>query len=258
MTLAVRNASVRLQGQTILSAVEVDVVPGRVTGIVGPNGAGKSTLLGVLTGLLAPDTGAVSLSDQPFNQLDLLKLARVRAVMSQTSEVVFDFTVRRIIELGWEPFHDWQPLSSEALKTAAAASGVNHLLSRTFNTLSGGEKQRVQFARTQLQMQGVQCFSESGYWLLDEPVASLDVAHALQVMRTLRRTAEQNIGVAVVLHDLQLAARFCDDVLVMSNGAVAAFGRPREILTDSLLSDVYATPITTEWHSRLGRLQIHT
>ena len=159
--------------------------------------------------------------------------------------------------MGWEPFRTTEILSHARLSAVAEACGVEALLERQFDALSGGERQRVQYARTYLQVEGIVAHSRQGFWFLDEPTASLDIGHELLVMHTLRVTAARGIGVCVVLHELEKAARFCDEVVLINEGRVETIGSPRDVLTDQLLTSVYGTPITTEWHDSMQRMLVH-
>ena len=240
-----------------LKDVSVTLPRGRIVGIVGPNGAGKSTLLHAMAGTLTPASGEVQLDGQSVNKLSLMAQARSRAVMSQHVDMAFPYPVHEVISMGWEPFRTLQPLEPQRLERIAATCGVYPLLTRRFDKLSGGERQRVQFARTCLQVDGIGTFGDGGIWLLDEPTASLDIGHELSVLRYLRGAAERNIGVCLVLHDLEKAARFCEHTVLLDDGGIAAAGPPREVLSDETLSSVYGTPITTEWHAGLKRLLVH-
>ncbi|MEN7342137.1 MAG: heme ABC transporter ATP-binding protein [Pseudomonadota bacterium] len=255
--IKVENISVARGKRETLRDVTMQLSPGSVVGIVGPNGAGKSTLLDVLSGALPIIEGAVYLHGQPLRQFSLREQARVRAVMSQQVSMAFSFPVREVISMGWEPFRDTEVLSEARLAAVAEACGVTSLLDRQFETLSGGERQRVQYARTHLQVDGIAAFSDQGFWLLDEPTASLDIGHELSVLRNLRVTAARGIGVCVVLHDLEKAARFCDEIVLINDGSIEVIGAPRDVLTDQLLTSVYGTPIATEWHEGMRRMLVH-
>ncbi|MEM6817526.1 MAG: ATP-binding cassette domain-containing protein [Pseudomonadota bacterium] len=255
--IEVRGVSVRRGKRVTLDSVNASVQRGQVVGIVGPNGAGKSTLLHAMAGSLGVAGGEVLVDGQPLNDLSLAEQARTRAVMSQHVDMAFPYPVHEVIAMGWEPFRGLQPLDTNRLERIASDCGVYGLLWRRFDQLSGGERQRVQFARTCLQVDGILTFSDGGVWLLDEPTASLDIGHELLVLRHLREAATRNVGVCLVVHDLEKAARFCDHTILLDRGRVAASGAPREVLSDHTLSEVYDTPITTEWHSGLERLLVH-
>ena len=277
MTLRAENVSLRLGAHQALAAVSLAVAPGKVTALVGPNGAGKSSLLRVLSGEVAPSAGRVVLDSQPLHLFHALELARLRSLMGQSALIAFDFLVEEVLAMGWlgRPA-DLQP----ALRNLVTRCGLGHLLGRPFNSLSGGERQRVQFARALLQIwrcgqaqaepQARPDFPggydrpvagegrEARYLLLDEPTANLDLNHELLVLRLARCASEDNVGVLVVLHDLNLAARFADHAALLADGILVCAGAPDRVFTSETLSRVYATEVCVERHGRLGRLVVHT
>lgn len=259
MTLCARDVSLRLGANTVLDGVSVAVAPGTFAALVGPNGAGKSSLLRVLSGDLAPSRGGVTLEGEPLALFDTRDLAQLRSVMGQSATIAFDFYVEEVLAMGW--------LGSaiayrEALCDVVRRCALGGLLGRRFNTLSGGESQRVQFARALLQIwsgrPGASTTPAARYLLLDEPTASLDINHELALLRLARQACAQNIGVLAVLHDLNLAARFADRVALLDSGVIVANGVPDSVLTAERLSRVYATPVRVENHPRLERLVVYT
>lgn len=225
MTLRAHDVSLRLGASKVLADVSVTVTPGTFAALVGPNGAGKSSLLRVLSGDLAPSGGYVTLDDEPMALFSSRDLAELRSVMGQSATIAFDFYVEEVLAMGW--------LGSavayrEALRDVVRRCTLDGLLDRRFNTLSGGESQRVQFARALLQIWRGPSASTSAaprYLLLDEPTASLDINHELALLRLARQACAQNIGVLAVLHDLNLAARFADRVALLDGGCMVADGR---------------------------------
>ena len=258
MTLRAHDVSLRLGASKVLADVSVTVTPGTFAALVGPNGAGKSSLLRVLSGDLAPSGGYVTLDDEPMALFSSRDLAELRSVMGQSATIAFDFYVEEVLAMGW--------LGSavayrEALRDVVRRCTLDGLLDRRFNTLSGGESQRVQFARALLQIWRGPSASTSAaprYLLLDEPTASLDINHELALLRLARHACAQNIGVLAVLHDLNLAARFADRVALLDGGCMVADGAPDSVLTAERLSRVYATPVRVETHPRLERLMVYT
>ena len=258
MSLTARAVSIERGNRRIVEDATIAVDRGGMTALVGPNGAGKSTLLKALAGEYAIVNGEVSLDGRPISEFSARELAPKRSVMAQASTIVFDFTVEEILELGWvqDQFRSNEQHRA-ATSQVARECKIEHLMARTFNTLSGGEQQRVQFARCLLQVWQPREEIDTRYVLLDEPTSSLDLAHELMVLRLARRYAHRNTGVLVVLHDLNLAARFCNNIVVMFEGRVVANGDPVEVLEEALLSDVYATKIQVEWHETLERIVVH-
>lgn len=258
MTLAARRISVQRGRKPILEDVSLEIARGRVTAIVGPNGAGKSTLLRALGGEFPANSGDVTLDGTSIEDVSLPELAKTRSAMAQSASVVFDFTVAEILELGWVQSDSRRSAQyDEAVRQVVAQADIGRLLPRVFNTLSGGEQQRVRFARCMLQIWQPADETDTRYLLLDEPTSSLDLAHQLQLMRLAHEMSRRSTGIGVVLHDLNLAARFCDEIAVMRDGRVAASGPVDDVLEKDLLSDVFGTEIHVEWHERLNRLVVH-
>lgn len=253
MTLRADDVSLRLGGRRVLDRVSIAASPGTLGALVGPNGAGKSSLLRVLSGNLRPTVGDVTLGNNALASLDTRKLALRRAVMGQTAPIAFDFYVEEVLAMGWLGCAiEYQDAVADVMRRCA----LDGLLGRRFNTLSGGERQRVQFARALLQIWRAD-IAEPRYLLLDEPTSSLDIGHELNLLRLSRQACEANVGVLVVLHDLNLAARFADCVALLHNGALVASGAPEAVLTNERLSRVYRTPVRVERHPALRRLVVY-
>lgn len=258
MTLCAENVTLELGAKRVLSDASLEVVPGQVTALVGPNGAGKSSLVRLLCGEIAPDRGSVCAGGLPLEHLDVRDQARLRSVVSQSAAMAFDFYVDEVLAMGWIPDPAEPADYDVAFADVVAQCQIGHLLGRKFRTLSGGERQSVQFARALLQIwrdasgDGV----DVRYMLLDEPTANLDLGHEALVLGLARSTAARNVGVLVVLHDIDMAAAFADRVVLLVEGTVAARGSPGDVLTSELLSRVYQTPVRVEWHEGLGRLVV--
>lgn len=237
------------QGADVLKGVGATVESGVVSGMVGPNGSGKSTLLRLLCGLLEPQQGAVELDGRPLRSMAARARARVVAFLPQGVDPAFSLTVAEAVSLGRYP--RLGPLAGlgaediEVVERCLRDTETEDLRSREFLTLSGGERQRVLLATILAQ--------EPDLLLLDEPTSALDIHHQVEVMALLRRLAETGYGVGVVTHDLNLAARFCDAVLLLSQDhAVLAQGAPEEVLTEPLLSEAYGWPIRVTRHPTMG------
>lgn len=243
MTLQCEGASVRAGAKCLLADASAVFQAGRLCAVVGPNGAGKSTLLSVLSGQRRPDQGRVLLEGIELDARSAEELALMRAVMPQESAVAFDFTVAEVAGLGRYP-HRRHPSRAEheIVGQALQATAVAHLAERIFNTLSGGEKARVHLARSLAQVWEPRLQGER-WLLLDEPTASLDLAHQHLAMRLLREWANgQGVGVVAVLHDLNLAMRYADDVIVLAGGAVREFGATRTVVQPALIEEVWGLP----------------
>jgi iron complex transport system ATP-binding protein len=228
-------------GRTLLAEVTLHLIPGEVLAVIGPNGAGKSTLLRLLAGELRPSRGSVTLDGTPLAALPPRVLARRRAVVAQSAALAFPMPVREVVALGRLPWHGTAEAGRDAAATAGALqrAGIAHLARRPYQTLSGGERQRVRLARAFAQLDGA---APPAALLLDEPTASLDVAHAAALLRALRAIAADGTAVLAVLHDLNEARFVADRVLVLSDGRPVALGPPGTALAPAALASVYGLP----------------
>lgn len=247
--LRLDNVTVRIGDATLIADVSAAVAPGTLTAVVGPNGAGKTTLLRVASGELRPSAGTVRLDERPLSSVPEAEQARRRAVLPQASRLHFSFSARAVVLMGRTPHTtggetdaDWQ-IADAALD----AVGMTDYADRDLPTLSGGEQQRVHLARALAQIWTPPADGHR-YLLLDEPTASLDLAHQQRVLRTARAFAEGGVGVLAILHDLNLAAQWADRVVVMDEGQVHAKGTPEAVLTPSCIHDVFGWPVCVLSH----------
>jgi len=239
--IALEKAGMERRGVTVLSDVTLALKPGEVLAIVGPNGAGKSTLLQVMGGDLRPSQGHVQLDNLALKDGTPLALARRRAVMPQAARLGFSLPVRDVVSLGRAPFERLYERShnAAAILSAITAADIGHLVARSYTTLSGGEQQRVQLARSVAQLDR-EASAKPPVLLLDEPTASLDLAHAHGVLRLARQLASEGVAVATVLHDLPLAYAYADRVAVLKAGRLLALEAPPLALTPAILADAFA------------------
>ena len=230
--LNARGLSVDLGARHALSGIDLTLRPGRLTVIVGPNGAGKTTLLRALAGLLRPTEGQVTLGGQPVTRIPAAERARSIAYLPQGGSVAWPLPVSDVVALGRLP-HGEKPdsLSSpgqEAVNAAIHAVGLEGFGNRAATELSGGERARVLLARA--------LATQAPVLLADEPVAALDPRHQLIVLDVLRNQARADRTVAVIMHDLTLAARFADEIILLNRGRIAVSGRPETVLTEGELA----------------------
>jgi len=227
----------------VLDGIDVALCPGQLVLVVGPNGSGKTTLVRILAGVLESNAGQVELMGRPLAGLSRREVARSLAVVPQEIMVPFPYRVREMVAMGRAPFLG--PLGRESsrdrevVERALGALGLLPLAERSFPTLSGGEKQRVVLARARAQ--------ESPVLLLDEPTAHMDLGHRVHTFEWLRAwIAERPAarGVMLVTHDLLLAVRFADAVVLLDHGRVVAQGAPREVLTPDRIGSVYGVDTT--------------
>ncbi|MCT2584377.1 ABC transporter ATP-binding protein [Actinophytocola sp. S1-96] len=219
-------------GRTIITGVDLDVAPGETVGLIGPNGSGKSSLLRCLAGLRAPSAGTVRHGDEDIAGWSARRIARRLAFVEQTADSDTDLRVADVVALGRTPFRDrWRGVdrTDRAIVDAALDRlDLTELRHRRWATLSGGERQRAHIARALAQRPHA--------ILLDEPTNHLDVRHQLELMALLTGTDQT---VLVALHDLALAARFCDRLVLLHRGALVADGTADEVLTSARLREVY-------------------
>ncbi len=243
--LAAHDVHLSRGGRRVLQAVDLGARPGRLLALVGPNGAGKSSLLGVLAGVLSPSLGEVSLDGRPLSAWAPEALARRRAMLSQQAQLGFAFRAEEVVMLGRSPHAGSRVrgVDHEIVEAALQATQVWHLRERNYLELSGGERQRVQLARVLAQIWEGRDGSEPCWLLLDEPEAGLDIAHQHFVLRRARQFAQHGFGVIVVLHDLNLAVRYADDMALLAQGRLLRHGSPAHVLDTEILSNVYGLPL---------------
>lgn len=242
-----RAATLKRGSRTILEQISLALIEGEVLCLLGANGAGKSSFLSALAGELPLDVGghmsdAITLNGQSLERLSAVMQARARAVLPQKPGLGFDLSVAEVVGMGAYPFRELTAqLVGELTGRALDWAGVAPLALRRYLELSGGEQQRVQFARVLLQaLANREADPQARYLLLDEPTASLDPLHQQQLLKTVVQLARQErIGVLVILHDLNLAARWGDRIALLAEGRLAAFGSPAEVVTTANLKHVY-------------------
>lgn len=236
-------------GRATLEGIEITIAPGTVNGIIGPNGSGKSTLLRLLLGALPPATGEIALEGRPLSRWTRRELARAVGVVPQREELNFPLTVRELVGMGRYPhLRTWQregDADRRAIANALARTSLTDLAERPLDTLSGGELQRARIARALAQ--------EPRTLVLDEPTAALDIRHEMAIFELLRDLAEEE-GATIVLvtHNLNLAARYADQILLLHQGRIAAHGPPAQALEQQVLEEVYGWPLAVTTHPGPG------
>lgn len=245
MTLSGTKLTVRAGGRAILDGASLALNAGELAVIVGPNGAGKSTLLRGLAGDRRLSAGDVAMNGRRLAAWDAGALALQRAVLPQTPTLAFPFRVCDVVELGRYPHRGLASLeeNNAAIEGAMRASDVAHLALRDCRTLSGGELHRVHFARALAQVWRPLSDGRTRHLLLDEPTASLDLAHQSLVLSHARTFARDGGAVLAILHDLNLAAAFADRLIVLHNGRIAAEGAPASVLTTELIRAVWGVQV---------------
>lgn len=233
------DLKVAIGARTILSSVSLSIAPGQVTAIVGPNGAGKSTLLSCLAGLREPTLGTAQLGGAALSTMKPRDRARRLAFLPQTPEIAWSVECRTLVELGRTPFIGARGQAEEdrtAVDRAMAAASVTAFEHRIVDTLSGGERARVLIARA--------LAGEPEWLLADEPLTGLDPAHQIDAGALFRRLADDGVGVVVTLHDLSMALRMSDRIIVLAEGGVLADEPPATALSPEVLRRAYGVEAT--------------
>jgi iron complex transport system ATP-binding protein len=251
--LDLRNISVSYGDDDVLSSVSLDVPPGRFTVLLGANGAGKTTLIRILNGTLAPGSGEITFGGRPFAMMSRREVARNIAVVAQENETRFPVTVLEFVlagrfvyggAFGWEADAD-----IDLAKAALADCDLTAFERRLMNNLSGGERQRVVLARA--------LATGARVLLLDEPTANLDLAHQGLMLRLVRERCRLQAASAVVItHDLNLAAEFADEIIMLKAGKIAAKGPPSEVLTAGNIKDVFEVNALLDKNPSSGKVRV--
>ena len=231
-----------VDGDDLVAGVDLTIEAGTFVGVVGPNGAGKTTLVRLLSGELAPGRGRVRIAGHDPGGTDPMTLARLRAVLPQQTVLHFAFRCLDVVMMGRHPHGDGD--AEARVRAAMEITDTTRFANRSYPTLSGGEQTRVSLARVLAQ--------DTPVLFLDEPTGSLDLSHQELVMATLHGLTRSGSIVVAVLHDLNLATRFADRVLLMDRGRVVADGAPPEVLTVETIGTVYRVPIAVVPHPTLG------
>jgi iron complex transport system ATP-binding protein len=233
--IQVEDLCVSLGGVEILGDVSLSVDRGELVGLIGPNGVGKTTLLRAVNGALEPDAGAVRLDGEPVSTMDSARASRLVATVPQDGRVGFEFSVEAVVEMGRTPHRsrlDWSE-GSDAVETALERTETASLRDRRVDEISGGERQRVLLARALAQ--------ETPALVLDEPTASLDINHQVAVLELVADLVADGRAVIAAIHDLNLAARYCDRLCLLGDGGVQRVGAPAAVLDDETLGETFDT-----------------
>lgn len=246
MTLEINHASVTIGKKTLLDDVSITLKPGEVITVLGPNGAGKSTLIKIASGERPLSCGEVLLNKR--NNWDLRQQALMLGILPQASSLNFPFTVEEVVLLGRTPCSSSREQNLKVVEAALKKVDGLHLRHRHYTTLSGGERQRVHMARVLAQIWS-KCPEGDRFLLLDEPTSALDPAHQQLTLKIARQQADENgMGVLVILHDLNLAARYSDKLVILQQGRLVAQGTPWEVLTPEIIRSVFNIDVCVSAH----------
>lgn len=247
--LCVENLQIRRGRKTVLENVTLELSPGEVLGVLGPNGAGKSTLLGALCGELSPEQGQVWLDRRALSEWSGAQRAQRLAVLPQISTLDFAFRVEEVVGMGRLPHQTGRARDDEIIAAALQAADVGHLSGRSYLALSGGERQRVHLARVLAQLWP----GEAGQTLLlDEPTSMLDPLHQHTTLQAIRTFADRGAAVLVILHDLNLAARYCNRILLLEEGRPRALDTPAQVMRPEPLKAVFGLDVLVQSHPERG------
>ena len=212
MSIYSEKISLKYNDKSILEDINIEIKKGMILSILGPNGAGKSSLLNILSGDIESNIGNVFYDNTDIKNISIQERAFIRSVMSQNQPIVFDFSVRDIVEMGWLDKGNirYSNNINNAIIGVLHDCEIAHLEKRKFNTLSGGEQRRVHFARSLIQLWRESGNKDSRYLMLDEPTSNLDLSHQIKLMNMLKKLANNGVGILLILHDLNLAFNFSD------------------------------------------------
>ncbi|POG54560.1 heme ABC transporter ATP-binding protein [Haloferax marisrubri] len=246
------GVSLSLGDTRILDSVSIDVGEGSFVGLIGPNGAGKTTLLRTLNGALAPDEGAVRVAGEDVHALSSKAASRLVATVPQTTSVTFDFPVREVVKMGRTPhrgrFEGWRERDDAAVESAMRRTAVESLADRPVTAVSGGERQRVLIARALAQ--------ETPVLLLDEPTASLDINHQVRTLELVSDLVADGTTAVAAIHDLNLAAHYCDALVLLSGGRILSAGDPATVLTEGNLREAFDAEAVVSRHPVTGSVYV--
>ncbi|MBZ5857086.1 heme ABC transporter ATP-binding protein [Flavihumibacter profundi] len=243
--LRTENITYSIGRKKILKGITAEFESGKLHMILGPNGSGKSTFLKIFSGELKGYTGKVTYQQQDIKELNIEALAKRRSVMSQQTELGFPLTVEEVVMMGRYPHFVFNPTKKdvEICRQVIDLLSLSSFTSRNYLTLSGGEKQRVQFARVLAQI-WVQNNNETRFLFLDEPLNSLDINYQQEFLQVLRKFGKDDVTMIAVIHDINLATQYADNLLFFKEGSLVKQGAPKEIISSGLLSDVFQVQST--------------
>jgi iron-chelate-transporting ATPase len=239
-TFALDGAAFAVAGRTLLQPLTLDLAPRRIVGLIGHNGSGKSTLVKLLARQQAATSGVARFDGRPLADWGDRAFARHVAYLPQQTPPAAGMLVKELVALGRYPWHGalgrFTAADAAKVREAMELTDVARFAERLVDVLSGGERQRVWLAMLVAQ--------DARWLLLDEPISALDVAHQIEVLALVQRLSrERGLGVVVVLHDVNMAARFCDEIVALHSGALIAHGAPGEVMTETQLEAIYGVPM---------------
>ena len=245
MSINISSLTYEVDNKKILNEISLKIELGEILCVLGPNGSGKSTLVNLISGNFEATKGDIFFDKVDLKKISIEDRAFTRSVMTQSQPIVFDFTVREIIEMGWLKrgnfnfSKDFKYVFNQVVDEAS----IENLTEKKFNVLSGGEQKRVHLARTLIQAWRPSNSNDPKYIFLDEPTANLDINYEKKVMEIVRKKADEGIGILLIVHDINLACKYSDKIAVLKDGFLLGFGSPENILTEEILSNAYDLPV---------------
>ena len=250
--LEAKELSFRYGAGTVIDDISLTIEPGEVLGIIGPNGSGKSTLIRLLSGVLTPFAGEVRLWGRPLSSYSRRDVAKAMAVVPQETLIEFPYSVTEVVLMGRSPHFGGFAFEGdrdvEAARAAMRRTSTEHLARRSIHELSGGERQRVILARALAQ--------EASILLLDEPAAFLDIRHEVEIYDLIHDLQQEGKSIVTVLHDLNLAALYCDRLALMRAGRLVSLGKPEEVITYASITQVYETEVYVDRNDITGAVNV--
>lgn len=253
MSLQAQQLSYRIGAeQYLFKEISFELIAGEVLAIIGPNGAGKTSLLKALVGDIKVQ-GDICYDGQPLSAWPSAERAQRLAILPQLSLLNFPYTVEEVVALGRTPHATGQQRDKQIVDTVLQQLDIAHLRKNLYTQLSGGEKQRTQLARVMAQISEPADQDKARYLFLDEPTASLDLGHQQQLMQGVQHFAQQGVAVVMVVHDINLAARYADRLLAMHKGSMLACGTAGEVVTEEIMSKLYQVDVNVMPHPETGK-----
>ena len=248
--LSAKDIHYSYNSHAVLRGIDLDVSAGEFVGIIGPNGSGKTTLLRALGGVITPARGHIHFEGSPVDRVNRVELAKRLACLTQTVNVNLPFTVRQVVLLGRNPhlkrFQRIGPADQQIASAAMTDAAVDHLAEKFVTEISAGERQRVFIAMALAQ--------QPDLLMLDEPTSHLDIAHQVRIYELLARLhRDRSLTVVVVSHDLNLAAEYCQKLILLKDGTVACAGAAADVIREDILEPVYGTEVTVQTNPSTGR-----
>lgn len=243
--LKTKNISYSIGTKKILNNVSADFLPGKINMILGPNGSGKSSFLKIFSGEIKNFEGEVFYNNNQLHSFKSIELAKLRAVMSQQPELSFPLAVQEVVMMGRYPHFSFSPNKKDIFicNEVMELLQLSGFKERNYLTLSGGEKQRVQFARLLAQVWEVPA-TGTRYIFLDEPLNNLDIKYQQEFLQILKKTILTNTVLIVIIHDINLALQYGDNILFLKNGQVIAAGEPSSIISTQLIQEVFEVSVS--------------